>query len=124
MAKASQTRVGDLTGRKKADLAEKHAAEQEAAAKSLALATAEAAAEAKETVDLEPRKDEPEVRTVDEIEVTDVDVKEEIVTFRVNETLDMVTIGHGNHYDFEQGREYKAPKHIYDHLEEKGLVWH
>lgn len=124
MARGNQTRAGDLTGQKKAELAAEHAAEQEAAAKSLAMATAAAAEEAKEPVDLTPRAEPTEERKVGEITVTDVDVSEKKVTFRVRETLEMVTIGHGNYYDFEQGREYTAPKHIFDHLEEKGLVWH
>lgn len=124
MARGTQTRAGDLTGQKKAELAEKHAAEQEAKAKSVALATAEAAAEAKEPVDLTPRKEPVEEKKVGEVVVTDVDVSEGKKTFRVRENLEMVTIGHGNYYDFEMGREYTAPQHIYDHLEEKGLVWH
>ena len=125
MSRGNQTRAGDLTGKKKAELAAQHADEIAAKAQSTAMATAAAAAEAKEPVDLAPRQEPVEEKVVDDVVVAqDVDVKEEIVKFRVNETLEQVTIGHGNHYDFEEGREYRAPKHIYDHLEEKGLIWH
>ena len=120
-----QARAGDFTGRTKADLAEKHAKEQEAAAASVAMATAAAAAEEQETQDLVPRP-EPvaPVETTDDIAVTSVEVEEPLVEFRVNDSLNQVTIGHGNHYDFVEGQKYRAPRYVYDHLEEKGLIWH
>lgn len=117
-------RAGDFTGRQKAELQEQHAAEQEAAAQSLALATASAKAQEQETIELTPKQDAVREEVVGDVAVTDVDVNEEIVEFRVNETLESVTIGHGNHYDFEEGQKYKAPKRIYDHLDSKGLIWH
>ena len=120
----NQTRQGDLTGKKKAELAAQHADEQSAKAKSVAMATAATKAEEQEPVDLTPQQPKVEEKTVGEVEVTNVDVNEEIVKFRVNETLEMVTIGHGNHYNFEEGREYRAPKHIRDYLEERGFIWH
>lgn len=43
---------------------------------------------------------------------------------RVNEDLDNVTIGAGNHYSFEMGVRYRVPLHVALHLEEKGYVWH
>jgi len=119
------TRAGDFTGKQKAELAEKHAAEQEARSNQIAMATAEAATKSQtETVDLLPHKEEVKEQVTGEVVIRDVDVEEPIVEFRVTETLEMVTIGHGNNYDFVQGQKYKAPKHIYDHLEEKGLIWH
>lgn len=120
----TQTRAGDLTGKLKADLAAQHADEQQAKAKTVAMATAAAKAEDQEPVDLTPVQPEAEETLVGEVAVTDVDVNEQIVTFRVNETLEMVTIGHGNHFNFEEGREYRAPKYIRDYLEERGFVWH
>ena len=117
-------RAGDFTGRQKAALQEQHAAEQQAAAESLALATAAAKAEEQETIELAPKQEPVQEEVVGDVAVTDVDVNEEIVEFRVNETLESVTIGHGNNYDFVEGQKYKAPKRIYDHLEEKGLIWH
>lgn len=37
--------------------------------------------------------------------------------------LPMVTIGAGNHYDFEEGRTYKVPRNVADHLVEKGYAY-
>lgn len=117
-------RAGDFTGRQKAELQEQHAAEQAAAAESLALATAAAKAQETETIDLVPKQPEVPVESTEDVEVYDVDVSDELVTFRVNETLESVTIGHGNNYDFVEGQEYRAPRRIRDHLESKGLIWH
>lgn len=124
MARQTNTRAGDYTGSKKAALAKEFAEEQAAAAENMGLLTAARAEQDKEPVDLEPRKPEVHEEVPGEVAVQAVDVNEEIVKFRVNETLEAVTIGHGNHYDFEEGREYRAPKRIYKHLEEKGLIWH
>jgi hypothetical protein len=123
MARA-QARAGDLTGRQKIALAEEHAAEQEARAGQIALATAAAAEAEAEPVDLQPNQPEVQEEIVGEVAVTqDVDVQEEIVEFRVNDTFE-ATIGHGNDYSFQEGRSYRAPRFIRDHLEEKGLIWH
>jgi hypothetical protein len=46
------------------------------------------------------------------------------VVVRVKETLENVTIGVGNNYNFQEGRQYRVPKRVADHLEEKNLVWH
>lgn len=110
-------RPGDVTGRKAQLLAEEYKEEQKAREGEIALMTAEAAEERRETVDITPRSNEVQVGNSVEVEVP-------MKTFRVNTTLDMMTFGHGNNYDFEEGRVYKAPKYIYDHLEEKGFVWH
>lgn len=42
---------------------------------------------------------------------------------RVAVDLEDVTIGAGNQYTFRRGKKYKVPKHVADHLEEKGLLW-
>lgn len=131
MARNTQTRAGDYTGVLKADLAEQAAKEKEAAAAQLAEATAALAPTEQETVDLAPTETvvaAPVVQEIgDDIAVTAVDVVDpslEKVTFRVNENLEQVTIGHGRNYDFIQGQEYRAERYIRDHLEEKGLIWH
>lgn len=46
------------------------------------------------------------------------------VVIRAKETLENVTIGVGNNYNFVEGKQYRVPKRVADHLEEKGLVWH
>jgi hypothetical protein len=38
-------------------------------------------------------------------------------------TLDQVTFGAGNHYNFEEGRKYVVPVELARHLSSKGLLW-
>lgn len=51
-------------------------------------------------------------------------VEEPFRVIRVNADLSQVAIGAGTSYDFEEGRKYRVPKNVADHLEEKGYVWH
>lgn len=51
-------------------------------------------------------------------------VEDQTQVIRVNEDIEDVTIGAGNTYNFEAGRQYRVPKAVADHLEEKGYVWH
>lgn len=43
---------------------------------------------------------------------------------RVNTDLPDVTIGKDNHYTFREGTRYRVPAFVYDHLDEKGYVYH
>lgn len=52
------------------------------------------------------------------------DKSQQLVEFRVNETLEDVTIGVGTNFSFEEGRRYRAPRYVRDHLEEKGYIYH
>lgn len=45
------------------------------------------------------------------------------VVIRVNTTLEQVTIGAGNHYDFEEGKQYRVPRHVAEYLDGMGYVW-
>ena len=49
-------------------------------------------------------------------------VKAETAIVRSNYDLENVTVGAGNHYDFEQGRKYKVPMNVAEHLAQKELV--
>lgn len=109
-------RPGDITGRKAAMLAEQSKEELKARAEELTMFNAAAEEERKEVVSL---VSEPAIESQGQVQV-EVPVK----TFRVNSTLENMTFGHGNTYSFEEGRTYKAPKALYDHLEEKGYIWH
>lgn len=147
-----QTRAGDVTGREKAKLAEQHKAELDARKDEITLINSRASERSDETVDLtdgpqnqplaEPKvveqADEEKVQKApeapattpgveiveDEVEVTEVEAPVKIKEFRVNEDLENVTIGQGTNYNFTEGTKYRAPAHIYDHLEEKGYIWH
>lgn len=122
MAK-QHARPGDLTGQLKAQLAEEHAVEVEARASQIALVTAQAAAKQDEVIDLAPKVPEVKEEVIGEITVTEVDLNQQVVEFRTNDTFSC-TLGHGNDYDFVEGQKVRAPKWIYTHLDEKGLVWH
>lgn len=71
--------------------------------------------------DIESQFQEDEVQP-QEVDVVDPSMR--LVEFRVNESVPQVTIGVGNTFDLVEGQKYKAPKHVYDHLEEKGLIYH
>lgn len=51
------------------------------------------------------------------------EVETQTRVIRVNETISP-TIGAGNEYHFEEGRKYRVPVHVAQHLDEKGYVWH
>jgi hypothetical protein len=42
---------------------------------------------------------------------------------RLAEDLEHVTIGVGKHYSFKAGQKYKVPKHVAQHLQEKGYLY-
>jgi hypothetical protein len=105
----------DLTGKKKAELAAAHAAEQKAAAKRMATVTAEANEVSDDVIDLSgPAK----------ITVNDVEINVPKKKMRVNTLLENTTIGHGTDFTFEPGQYYKVDQHVYDYLDELGFVWH
>lgn len=118
-------RPGDLTGRNKAALAKEHAEELAAREKEISLINAAAAAERDDTVhDVVPR-DLSEPAPAAPIEVSDaVEVETPMREFRVNTAIENMTFGHGNHFDFEEGVRYRAPKALYDHLDSLGYIWH
>lgn len=56
------------------------------------------------------------------VTATGRDLNEKVV-IRVNCDLEDVTLGYGNTYTFAEGRKYRVPLWIAEHLEERGLVW-
>ncbi len=118
-------RPGDLTGRTKAQLAKEHAEELKERENEISLINA-AAAEKKdnEVVEVKPL-DMSAPAEASPVEVADaVEVEVPMVTFRVNTSIEKMTFGHGNHFDFEEGVKYRAPKPLYDHLDSIGYIWH
>jgi hypothetical protein len=118
-------RPGDLTGRNKAALAKEHAEELKQRENEISLINAAAAADRDETVhDVVPRDTAPAPAPAP-VEVADaVEVETPMREFRVNTSLENMTYGHGNHFDFEEGVRYRAPKALYDHLDSLGYIWH
>jgi hypothetical protein len=64
-----------------------------------------------------------------EIKAAALEVKEEIELEQPTKTiipittLEQVTFGAGNHYNFEEGRKYVVPVELARHLASKGLLW-
>jgi hypothetical protein len=120
---------GDYTGQQKAELARRFADQQALAAKNMSLVSQVVLEAENETVDLMSVQ-EPEVytdpNTGEEI-VVEVDVEDPSqapVTFRARETIEGVTVGKDNHYDLEEGRQYRAPRWVAEHFDRQGLVYH
>jgi hypothetical protein len=118
-------RPGDLTGRTKAALTKEHAEELKQREGEIALINAQAAADRDDTVHEVKPRDLSAPPAPAPIEVADaVEVETPMREFRVNTALENMTFGHGNHFDFEEGVRYKAPKALYDHLDSLGYIWH
>ena len=143
------TSPGDFTGRQKARL-QKEAAEQQAEeAQRLTMITADQErAKSDEVVDytnvektrLKPTgpgtqkdpepvdlsgeaKDEVIDTSRGEVAVAEpVKVERTAVLVRARYDLEQVTIGHGNHYNFEAGRRYRIPEDAAIQLSEREMV--
>lgn len=116
-------KANDFTGRERARLQKEHAEELSLRAEQMSMATAAAAADAANSItDLTGRPDAPVV--IDSVEEVEINVSEAVVVIRVNEDIDEMTLGVGNNYTFKAGQKYKVAKHVADHLEEKGYIWH
>jgi hypothetical protein len=117
----AKARPADLTGARAEALRNERAEELKAREGEISLINARAEQERKEPVDLSngPGPQPQEIESSGTVEVQKATKK-----LRVNTDLESVTIGRGNHWDFETGREYVVPAYVYDHLEEKGYVWH
>ena len=120
MPATQSKKPSDFTGRQSQILAKQNAAALAARASELSTVQAAEAEEIETTVlDVTQSPEQPQV-----IEADAIVLSEEHKLMRVNEDLESVTFGAGNHYTFAVGREYRVPKTLYDHLDERGYVWH
>lgn len=120
----AKPRPTDFTGRERARLAEDAAkTKAEANKEAAAAAAAEAERKASEVVEVTgPNTYTPVV--LDDVEAVDVvRTEEEFEVVTVLDDIQQMTYGVGNNYDFERGRKYKIPRHLADHLREKGYVY-
>lgn len=118
---AQRKAPSDYTGRQREKLEKEHAEVIQTRQAEMAMATAaKAVAEADEVINLvkEPPK------TEEGPDGTVVYVEPPARTIRVNATIEQMTFGVGNTYDFYEGRQYTVPAAVADHLEELGYVWH
>jgi hypothetical protein len=132
-------RPGDMTGLKKQALEAEHAAEAAEATGRISMTTkAEDERKAHEVIDYtgaDAPLPEPERHE---------DTAEPLVTFRASQQIERMVFGrevreeHGKDedgndvtvlvpgnlrfFDFEEGRQYRVPRPLYEHLEERGYV--
>lgn len=102
--------AGDLTGRQ----AEKLASEQAALL----------AERAGQLSTINPIPEAILTATRDEGDRRPVTARASTHRIRVNTDLDDITIGQGNILTFKRDTFYTVSDHVYNHLEEKGLVYH
>lgn len=141
--KQSQKTQGDTTGRAK-EQAEREAAEQQRERQQEMTMVTQQRAEMDRTGVFDPVSGEVIAENDDEVgedaiivgdeppaeiedlgvEVVDDDDTEKQVVWRSNGDYPQVTIGVGNTFDFEAGKRYKTSLAVYNHMEEKGCVWH
>jgi hypothetical protein len=115
----TRPRPADYTGRQREKLARENQEVVQARQDSIAMAQA-AQAELDDSVhDL---AGQTITQTDEHGEVTYVEAPAR--TIRVNSTIENMTFGAGNNYTFEEGKQYRIPAVIADHLEELGYVWH
>jgi len=118
----AKAKVTDVTGRQREEQIKAHAEELAQRAGEMSMATQTAAARLEtEVVDVTKNPDAPTV--IDEIESVGVTMADDTQIVRVAEDLEHVTIGVGKHYSFKAGQKYKVPKHVAQHLQEKGYLY-
>lgn len=147
-----QARHGDATGRKREELQREHSEELAARENEIALVNAEhTRSHDEDVIDPATREiikqdgsilrmdadtdDAPRVIGTGDAAIEELDEPaptpgaavpdlNEKVVIRVNADLEDVTLGYGNVYSFIEGRRYRVPRWVADHLDSKGLIWH
>jgi GTPase len=118
---ATKAKPGDVTGRKREELAAQHAEQIQARAEEMSLATAEAAVKL-ETEVIDATK--PHQKTVVVDAVTKVASGKDTVVIRVVENIESMTFGAGKHYSFKAGQKYEVTRAVANHLAAKGYLAH
>lgn len=78
------------------------------------------------TTETQPRAKPPATNPMEVVDLGEepVTVEEEWKVIRVNTDVEQMTYGVGNEYTFLRGRRYRVPKHLYQWLESRGVVYH
>jgi hypothetical protein len=117
----ARKRAGDFTGRQTEELIAQNAEELKERVKEIALMAEVQAEENAVPVDYTAG---PVPRPNTELEIgEEVELLSPTRKIIPNTNLESVTFGAGNHYNFEEGREYIVPRELADHLSSKGLLW-
>jgi hypothetical protein len=117
---ASQSKPGNVTGRMREQMAKDNAEAQQARAAEMSLATAEAEVRLETEVIDATKPNRPTV-VVDEVTVVG-SADDDLVTIRVIDDIDSMTLGAGNVYSFKAGPKYQVTRNVARHLEEKGYL--
>jgi len=117
---ATQKKATDFTGRQREELAKAALEQQQEAATTMAMATAEAAFKVENEVLDATKPNRIETVVVDEVKSTGASGK--TVVIRVAEDIDTMTLGAGNYYSFKAGQKYEVTPEVAAHLEAKGYL--
>lgn len=121
MTTTQTKKQNDFTGRQVQEVAAKAAADKRVRDEQAAASKAAEVEEFENSVYDVTRPNNPVV--VDEVVEVGVETDDSVVV-RVSETIENMTVGHGNTYHFKAGGKYLVPKEVADRLEELGLLWH
>ena len=112
----------DFTGRQAAEVAAQAAEDKRLRAEQIATTKAAEDQEFRDSVYDLSNPERPVV--VDEVVEVGVEMANDTVVVRVAETIENMTVGHGNTYHFKAGGKYQVPRDVADRLDELGLLWH
>lgn len=115
-------RQNDFTGRQAQAVAEQAAADKAARDAQIAEAKAAEEQEFRDSIFDLSNPENPVV--VDDVIEVGVQMANDTVLVRVSETVENMTVGHGNTYHFKAGGKYLVPTEVAERLEELGLLWH
>ena len=116
---ATKAKAGDVTGRLREEQAAAFAEEQQTRATEMAMASATAQIKL-ETETFDATRPEMPMVIVDE--AIKVGKQNSTVEIRVLETIENMTLGAGNNYNFKAGSKYLVTTELANHLFEKNLA--
>ena len=109
----------DVTGRMREQQLEENLEAMQERAAEMSMASASAAVRLEtEVIDATV----PDRQTIIVDEVITVGESNDSVEIRVIETIENMTLGAGNNYNFKAGQKYKVTKQVAQHLKEKGYL--
>jgi chemotaxis protein CheY-P-specific phosphatase CheC len=109
----------DVTGRMREQQLEDNLEVLQGRANEMSMASATAAVKLEtEVIDATV----PDRQTIIVDEVITVGESSDTVEIRVIETIENMTLGAGNNYNFKAGQKYKVTKEVAQHLKQKGYL--
>lgn len=115
-------RAGDLTGLETERLQKENQETLKERAKEISMMAEVEAEQNAQPVDYSQGPNTETVKSA--LEVADeIQLEEPTKTIIPITTLEQMTFGAGQHYNFEEGRKYVVPVELARHLASKGLLW-